>query len=1092
MVSFVSIKNALSAGELSPSLYGRTDVEKWLSGTSTCRNFFVNYRGGIISRGGLAYVGTCKQPGTEAPPRDIPFQFSINQGYVLEFGDEYLRIKVNGAYVTGDSVVVSSISSSAVFTTGTNHGYSVGDWVYIHSDVPDELGQFNNLTWIVATTPALNTFTVTDLFGTAISSYSGTGTGTSQIIVTIDSPYAAEDLIYLKYTQSADVMTLTCVNTDTETEYPPYSLIRHSNTSWEFVETTFAATIQPPTNLTARASSSGPATTWYSYVVTSISGDTGEESVSSSPVNIQNNNISISSGTNTIFWDAVEGASGYNIYAATPSYSIDVPVSSLYGFVGTSLAPGFTDTNIIPDFTVVPPVHKNPFARGAILDILPTAGGSNYSQSTIGYSITTSTGTGFAGTPVVSGGKLKGFVIRNQGEGYADSDTISFTDSGGGLATGTFTLASNPPGSGDPIAVFNGISVAFKPAPASGIVSGVIISEIENNKELTIQTLANTLNSATNVLSLAVATYSASGNVLTVTYKTPGTIGNGYTLGAGTSGGSVSGATLTGGGTAGSGATATLTVSPQSGTYPSVPAYFQERRVYAGSLNNPDTYWMSQPGLFDNMDSSIPIVDSDAITGTPWAQQVNGIQFLVPMPGGLVVLTGKGAWQVNGGASAAITPSNQNAVPQAYNGCHNHVPPVTINYDILYVQAKGSIVRDLSYNFFVNIYTGVDLTVLSSHLFTNRQIVQWAYAEEPYKLVWIVMDDGTLLCLTYLKEQEVYAWSRHDTNGQVLGVCSINEPINPNLNTPNPPLTDGVYFIVKRYVQGAWRYYSERMDNRIWEDVEDSFCVDSGLSTSATYPSATLTASASTGTDVTFTASSSVFTSDNEGDVIRMGNGIATITDYVNGTTVTCDITQDITAVIPNDPNDTPAPAPSGTWNISTPVTTITGLNHLNGLTVSILADGSVVANQVVTNNSITLPYPASKVVAGLPYTCQAQTLYIDHPQGENTAQNRRKDINSVGLRVCNTRGLELGADQPDQAAQPDNQNVPWTNMVEIKERNNSVYAGSAIPLYTGDYFQNISSGWSMKGQVAIQQNYPLPAEILSVITYWNLGDSDT
>src|SRR6202000_30171 len=105
-------------------------------------------------------------------------------------------------------------------------------------------------------------------------------------------------------------------------------------------------------------------------------------------------------------------------------------------------------------------------------------------------------------------------------------------------------------------------------------------------------------------------------------------IGNNYTLGSAPAGWSRSLGTLQGGGTIGSGATASLVLGPNSGTYPAVPAYFQQRRVYASSQNQPDTYWMSQSGLFSNMDTSIPVTDADSITGTPWSQQVNGIQFM--------------------------------------------------------------------------------------------------------------------------------------------------------------------------------------------------------------------------------------------------------------------------------------------------------------------------------------------------------------------------------------------------------------------------------------------------------------------------------
>ena len=193
-----------------------------------------------------------------------------------------------------------------------------------------------------------------------------------------------------------------------------------------------------------------------------------------------------------------------------------------------------------------------------------------------------------------------------------------------------------------------------------------------------------------------------------------------------------------------------------SNTYPSVVSYFQQRRVYANTLANPDTYFMSQPGSFLNFDSRTPTIDTDAIIGDPWSLQVDGIQFMVPMPGGLVVLTGNSAWQVTGAGGSnlnpvAITPQGQQAQPQAFNGCSSTLPPIKIDYDILYVQSKGSIYRDLSYNFYSNIYTGTDLTISSAHLFTGYTMVEHAYCEEPYKIVWAVRNDGVLLSMTYVK-----------------------------------------------------------------------------------------------------------------------------------------------------------------------------------------------------------------------------------------------------------------------------------------------------------------------------------------------------
>lgn len=1050
-MAMYAIQNGFAAGEISPSLWGRTDLAKYRQGGSTVRNCFVNYRGGASSRAGLAYVGMCKQgapnvggTSTDNPPRDISFQFNLTQGYALEFGDQYMRIKFNGAYVTESGTAISAATTAnPLIITDTGHGYNNGDWIFITG--MQGMTELNGLTWVVIN-KTTDTYELTDLFGNTVNSTSFNpyiSGGTAARIYTVASPYAAVDLPFLKYTQSADTMSLTLLNQITNTEYPPYELVRSAQTSWAFTEETYGTVAVAPAGVSATAQSSTTPDTYYSYVVTSIDQATGEESVASIAASVENNDIAINAGSNTVVWGAVPNASQYNIYGAIPAYSVPVAIGAAYGFLGYSFGGSFVDTNISADFTTTPPIHNNPFAQGAILSVNPTAGGSGYSQAGITYSITTSTGTGFVGTPIVVGGAFVAFYVQNGGQGYAPGDTITITADG-------------------------------------------------------------------------------------------------------------------------SGATASLTVGPQSRTYPSCVAYYQQRRVYANTLNNPDTYYMSQPGAYNNMDASIPTVDSDAIVGTPWAQQINGIQFMVPMPGGLVVLSGAGAWQVNGGVSAAITPADQTANPQAYNGCHFHIQPIVANYDILYVQSKGSIVRDLSYNFFVNIYTGTDLTILSNHLFDNHQLVQWSYAEEPFKIVWAIRDDGVALSLTYLKEQDIYAWARHDTDGLFQGVCVVTEP--PKIG--QQAYVDAPYFIVKRYVNNTWVYYAERMDNRAWFDPENCFCVDSGLSYPMNYPDATLTPAAATGTsnisstfviasghgytnptavaldasgvgtgaifDVTvsggsilavvplqqgekytpgateiviedptgtgakvqaiitnivpFMADESVFTAANVGDVIRVGGGKATVTGYVSDTEVMANITQPITQVIPDDPTNMPEQATSTNWSITTPTSVVSGLNSLEGKEVAILADGSVVPNQVVTNGTVTLPQAYSAITIGLPFIAQVQTLYADF-QAQETVQGKRKSIPSVILRVESSRGYSAGVNQPDTSVQPNQATIPWTEMTETKERNALVNAGSAIPLMSGDDFIQVSGTWNTNGQIAVQQSYPLPLNLLACI--WNVAVGD-
>lgn len=513
--------------------------------------------------------------------------------------------------------------------------------------------------------------------------------------------------------------------------------------------------------------------------------------------------------------------------------------------------------------------------------------------------------------------------------------------------------------------------------------------------------------------------------------------------------------------------------NPFSSANPGCNCYFQQRAWYAGSNVNPIGFNASQPGAYNNFNVSDPIQADDAISGSLVSLQVNAIKHMIPMAGGLVMLTAKGAWNISAGgganATTAVTPINITASPQAYNGASDVIPIVS-NYDILYVQAKGSIVRDLSYNIYAAIYTGTDISIRSNHLFFGHQIVQWAYAEEPFKIIWAVRDDGVLLSLTFMKEQEMYGWARHDTNGLFSSVASVTEtPVNPNM----PGSVDAVYVIAKRFIGGRWVQMIERMAERLFVyGAEDAWAVDCGVQSTLTTPAANLTASSNTGT-VTFTADAAVFTANSVGQVIRMGGGIATVGTFTSPTIVVGTLSQNITNVLQDDDN-TPAPAASGSWSIATPSTTFLGLDYLNGKTVSINADGAVITPQVVVNGAITLPQAASKVTAGLGFQWQFQTMPLD--TGEPTVQGKRKKIGALNLKFKETRGVQAGR--------------TFSTLVQMKDLTAPNQLGQPIPLITGDARVIMDPLWDVPGQICLQGNDPVPATILGVIPEIVIGDT--
>lgn len=758
------IQHSVNAGEFSPALYGRTDLQKYRAGCSTLRNMFPAVGGGASSRAGTLFVGLSRQTDANYPPQLIPFQYSVTQGYCLVFSNHEMSVVKNGAYVVNQTYTCSSASTStsAVFTA-TGNNFVTGSWVFATNFVDAGFKLLNGQFWSVSSIPSTGTFTLQSIYtgaavnSTTYSSYTTGGDFASLFILT--TPYASADLQALKWAESADVLTIT------HPSYAPADIARIADNNWTLTTTSFSASISPPTTLSGNGTSfsvTQSQNTQYAYVVTAINSADGQESIASSPVVINNSvNISVNLGSIAINWTQVTGASYYNVYKAIPTVGTAIPAGALYGFAGSAFGLSFVDTNIQQDFNTTPPLHQNPFAPGAIQYITVVSGGTTYSAylpPTV--TITDGTGTGATAYAIVVGSTVQGIVLTNGGQNYSPTPTVTITVSAAGSGFAA-TAVTNGHGTWDGGGTAEG-TVTIS-SGGSGYTAGTIVTATYPIYGSTVTQIATSLTVAGGAITAIEFPYTVEGQkpvYSAVTISVP----------------------------AGSGATATATVGPTTGTYPSVVGYFQDRRFYANTVNQPDTYFGSQPGAFKNMDRSIPTVASDAIIGSPWAQQVNGISDLVPMPGGLVMLTGQGAWQLNGGQRySALTPIDQQATAQAYNGISPLVKAIPINFDILYVQEKGSIVRDLGYDIFRDIYTGTDLTVMSAHLFTGRTIERWAWAEEPYKLIWAVRDDGQLLSLTFLKEQDIWAWARHDTNGLFESVAVVTEP----------PV-DAPYFVTKR------------------------------------------------------------------------------------------------------------------------------------------------------------------------------------------------------------------------------------------------------------------------------------------------------
>jgi hypothetical protein len=512
----------------------------------------------------------------------------------------------------------------------------------------------------------------------------------------------------------------------------------------------------------------------------------------------------------------------------------------------------------------------------------------------------------------------------------------------------------------------------------------------------------------------------------------------------------------------GTGATVTFDISPLTGMWPSLSTIFQQRQIYAASRNNPLTLWGSKPRRFSNFDISTIVSANDSYEFEIDSDEVTPIRHMVSIRGGLLLLTNGGLWLLNGGQNGApVTANNVLADPQTYTGISD-VPPIKIDTDLIYVEGKGHTVRQLSYNDFSRVYSGVDISILSNHLFSAaNRITRWSSASDPFKLVYGRRTDGAMLLFTMVKEQNVYAWTRAYTRGLFTDVLAIQDET-----------TDTVYTTVKRFVNGRWTKFLERFAPRGITHVEEAHCVDCGLQLGATYPAASVQASAASGA-VTFTASDGTpFTIDDVGKVLRVGGGKATITGYTDSTHITGTLIRPITVLVPEDPALTPLLAEEGDWTLDTPVASVGGLHHLEGETLKVLADGNVLPDKVVTDGVIELGVAATRVIAGLGFTCVAKTLPLNI--ASVVIEGRRKRVMGLGMRLHEARGLKSGTSR--------------TKLYEMKERTTEAY-GEPTNLISGFKTVLVQPRWDEDGSTYVVQDQPLPASILGIVTSMEVGD---
>lgn len=337
-----------SGGEIAPSLFGRSDLDKYALSLRRAKNVLITKVGGILNRPGTEFIGEVRDSADIT--RITPFQFSTTQAYVIEWGDLIIRpIKDDGQVLESAKNVVAISKANPGVVEITGHGYSNGDKVF-----PDSIGGMvellDNRVFTVANVTT-DTFTLVDMWGNAVNTTNYTtftSGGTFSRLYQQTSPFGSAHIFALGYAQTVDTMYLTHLSFATR------KLTRSAHANWSFSTVTWGPTLAAPAGLTASVGS-GSGSTAYIYKVAAFDEDSNEESLPSTGATVSND-LTTAGYFNSLTWSSVAGAERYIIYKAD---------NGVFGFIGGTTGTTFTDDNILPDLGDAPQSTRDPFTAAS-------------------------------------------------------------------------------------------------------------------------------------------------------------------------------------------------------------------------------------------------------------------------------------------------------------------------------------------------------------------------------------------------------------------------------------------------------------------------------------------------------------------------------------------------------------------------------------------------------------------------------------------------------------------------------------------------------------------------------------------------------
>ncbi len=522
-------------------------------------------------------------------------------------------------------------------------------------------------------------------------------------------------------------------------------------------------------------------------------------------------------------------------------------------------------------------------------------------------------------------------------------------------------------------------------------------------------------------------------------------------------------------------------------------AFWQQRLMIAGSNLQPNAVDGSVTGDFTNFAPTMAdgtVTDVNALSWLLDEVQENGIQWMSPAGSAQAMQLAMGTLGDEhilqaATTSAALTPTSVQAYQETVYGSAPGVQPIRVGKSLLFPNRPGQKLHEWTFTWQVNGYIGPDIAVMSEHLLRNG-VSNMANQPSPYGVIWLLCNGG-LVGMTYLREQDIVAFHRHQLGGQYFGGPPIIESMCVI------PSQDGSY-------DELWLQVLRSVGNVAWRSVEvmkpyfqgtlaeQGWFVDCALQSPLTYPTNSL--SLSSLTPVPRTDGSTLYTGMG---AITLGAGSATLAvgqcfRVYGGVGVITGITSSLAGVFSTiQPFSSMAPTQvQGSYSLTAPITSVSGLGYLAGETVAVMGDGQYYGTQTVpVGGTLTLASGISQATVGLPYSSTVVTvpLEIAARQG-GSAAGKVKAIEKLFARFDVSAGGMFGARSLDPMF-----DTPTDKLEAIQIPGNVVGTFQGTPLFSGNRRFSPTAARDFEGRYIVQQNTPLPMTVLSIGARVDLGD---